>query len=160
MSSDDISVRIEEHVAFKVCGKKVWISGQDNSQFERFWKEAHVSGMVQRLKEATNPSENVTGSDILGVSCVEKDPNNRAFNFYIASECNDLERYEEYAVPACTWAIFKGEGKLPMSLVGAEMYAFMEWLPKSGYIHAFAPELEVYLANEKDSVEFWLPITK
>ena len=57
MSSDDISVRIEEHVAFKVCGKKVWISGQDNSQFERFWKEAHVSGMVQRLKEATNPSE-------------------------------------------------------------------------------------------------------
>ena len=47
-----------------------------------------------------------------------------------------------------------------MSLVSAEMYAFMEWLPKSGYIHAFAPELEVYLANEKDSVEFWLPITK
>lgn len=28
MSSDDISVRIEEHVAFKVCGKKYGLVGR------------------------------------------------------------------------------------------------------------------------------------
>lgn len=155
-----VDMRIEDHKSFKVCGKKVWIGGQDNSQFEKFWSEAHKSGMVQELKEATNPAKNVTKSDVLGVSCVEKDPNNRAFDFYIASECGGLEGYEEYVVPTGTWAIFRGKGKLPMSLVNAEMYAFMEWLPKSGYEHALAPELEVYLAGESDTVEFWLPITK
>ena len=160
MNNKNISVRIVEHEAFKVCGKKAWISGQDNSQFAKFWDEAHTSGMVQELKNATNPAENITKSDILGVSCVEKDPNNRAFDFYIASECNSLEGYEEYVIPATTWAIFRGKGKLPMSLVNAEMYAFMEWLPQSGYTHAFAPELEVYLVDEKDAVEFWLPIMK
>ncbi len=153
-------MRIEDHKSFKVCGKKVWISGQDNSQFEKFWSEAHRSGMVQELKAATNPAKNVTKSDILGVSCVEKDPANRAFDFYIASECSGQENYEEYVVPAGTWAIFRGKGKLPESLVNAEMYAFMEWLPGSGYEHALAPELEVYLAGESDTVEFWLPITR
>ena len=81
MNSENVSVRVIKQEAFKVCGKKVWISGQDNSQFADFWKEAHTSGMVQELKAATNPAENITRSDILGVSCVEKDPNNRAFVF-------------------------------------------------------------------------------
>lgn len=160
MNSEKISVRIEEQPSFKVCGKKVWISGQDNSQFETFWDEAHKSGMVQELKNATDVEANVTKSDILGVSCVEKDPNNRAFYFYIASECNGLDGYEEYSVPVATWAIFKSQGSLPMSLVNAEMYAFMEWLPESGYEHALAPELEVYLPQENNTVEFWLPIIK
>lgn len=160
MNNETVSVRVEKHEAFKVCGKKVWISGQDNSQFAKFWEKAHASGMVQELKGATNPAENVTKSNILGVSCVEKNPSNRAFDFYIASECSGLEGYEEYEIPAGSWAIFKGKGELPMSLVNAEMYAFMEWLPQSGYTHAFAPELEVYLADDKDTVEFWLPIMK
>lgn len=160
MNKKSISVRVIEQDAFKVCGKKVWISGQDNSQFADFWAEAHRTGMVQELKNATNPAENVTKSDILGVSCVEKDPNNRAFDFYIASECSGLEGYEEYEIPAGIWAVFTGKGELPMSLVNAEMYAFTEWLPQSGYAHAFATELEVYPAKGPDTVEFWLPVTK
>ena len=90
---------------------------------------------------------------------MEKNPNNRAFEFYISSECCGLDGYEEYIVQASTWAIFRNKGSLPMSLVNSEMYAFMEWLPKSGYEYALAPELEVYLVQEKDAVEFWLPIT-
>ena len=116
--------------------------------------------MVQELKNATNPAKNVTKSDVLGVSCVEKDPNNRAFDFYIASECSELDGYEEYVVPAATWAIFRTKGKLPQALVNAEMYAFMEWLPTSGYEHAVAPELEVYPADESETVEFWLPVKR
>jgi len=33
---------------------------------------------------------------------------------------------------------------VPESIVQAEMFAFMEWLPQSGYEHALAPEMEVY----------------
>lgn len=90
---------------------------------------------------------------------------NRAFYFYIATEevpKSDVEMkdVEEYTVPACTWAIFSNKGELPMSLVNAEMYAFMEWLPNSEYEHALAPELEVYPVEDNNLVEFWLPISK
>ena len=43
------------------------------------------------------------------------------------------------------------------------MYAFMEWLPNSDYVHANAPEMEVYApgsdgGSENNYCEFWLPI--
>ncbi|HOT92687.1 MAG TPA: hypothetical protein PLJ78_16680 [Anaerolineae bacterium] len=37
----------------------------------------------------------------------------------------------------------------------------MEWLPASNYVHALAPEMEVYYPGESGSdyyCEFWLPI--
>lgn len=155
-------VRIIDAPAFTAAGRKTWISGQDNAQFGAFWASAHQSGLVERLKALSKPAaQSVTGSSIFGISCVEKDPNNRAFDFFIAAETDEAqEGLEQYTVPACTWAVFTGEGELPMSLVNAEMYAFMQWLPSSGYRHAFAPELEVYPARDGSIVEFWLPIEK
>lgn len=149
-----IEFRLETHGAFDVCGKRTWISGQDNSLFGRFWDVCHDDGTVDMLKAAAKPE--ITKAPIIGVSCVEKDPGNRAFDFYIAAEGAQVPGYECYTVPSCTWAIFRNRGKLPKSLVDAEMYAFTQWLPQSGYVHAPAPELEVY--PEDGSVEFWLPI--
>ena len=45
-----------------------------------------------------------------------------------------------------------------MSLIDAEMYAFMEWLPASQYKHDNAPELEVYPSHDNKLVEFWIPV--
>ena len=93
---------------------------------------------------------------------MEKDPNNRAFYFYIAAEAADeaaKDEWESFVAPACTWAIFSNKGELPMSLIRAEMVAFMEWPPASSYRHAHAPELEVYPTDDSSLVEFWLPIT-
>lgn len=59
-----VGVRIEEHKAFKVCGRKVWIIGQDDSQFASFWEKAHASGMVQKLKGAKGLSRH----DAFGLS--------------------------------------------------------------------------------------------
>ena len=48
-----------------------------------------------------------------------------------------------------------------MTIVTAEKFAFMEWLPNSGYEHALAPEMEVYPASNGETYqEFWLPIKK
>ena len=66
---------------------------------------------------------------------------------------------ESYTVPATTWAIFECHGKLPEAIVASEMYAFGEWLPSSGYVHALAPEMEVYPPRD-GYCEFWLPIRK
>lgn len=65
---------------------------------------------------------------------------------------------ETYRVPASQWAVFECKGKVPESIVRAEMFAFMEWLPNSVYEHAPAPEMEVYLDQGDETNEFWLPI--
>lgn len=149
-----IELRLESHRAFSICGKKTWISGQDNGLFGRFWEECHADGTVDILKATAKPE--ITKAPIIGISCVEKDPANRAFDFLIAAEGAQAENLENDTVPACTWAIFRNKGALPVALVDAEMYAFTQWLPQSGYVHAFAPELEVY--PEDGTVEFWLPV--
>lgn len=156
-----VNVRVEEHEAFRTVGRKTWISGTDNEQFGTIWDDAHNNGLVDELKSlSTNADTNTTRSTIFGISRVEKDPDNRAFFFYVSSESESQigEDLEEYTVPACKWAIFSNTGELPMSLVDAEMYAYMKWLPTSGYRHAHAPELEVYPERDSSLVEYWLPI--
>ena len=157
-----VSVRIEEKPSFRIVGRKTWISGQDNEQFGVFWDESHKNGLINTLRKLQNNTPGlITGSYVIGVSCVEKDPSDRAFDFFIASEttsADSIDGLEYYTVPSCKWAIFSNSGDLPMSLINAEMYAFMEWLPSSQYKHANAPELEVYPINGDKLVEFWLPI--
>ena len=77
-----IEPRVETHNAFTVCGKKTWISGQDNDLFGCFWEECHADGTVNLLRTTAKPE--ITNSSVIGVSCVEKDPSNRAFDFYVA----------------------------------------------------------------------------
>ena len=157
-----MEVRIERKPSFLVTGKKCWVSGQDTEIFGDFWEESHKNGLVQRLKEmAGKQGGTVTGSQVLGVSCVEKDPACRAFDFFIAAEAGDSlppQDLESYAVPECLWAIFSNRGAPPRALVEAEMYAMLEWLPASPYRHAHGPELEVYPLEDSRRVEFWLPL--
>ena len=101
----------------------------------------------------------------MGVSCVEKDPAKREFYYLIAIESpGPVAELETYRVPPSQWAVFECHGPVPGSIVKAEMYAFMEWLPNSGYVHANAPEMEVYPPESDGSsdndCEFWLPITE
>ena len=45
----------------------------------------------------------------------------------------------------------------------SEIYAFTQWLPASGYAHANAPEMEVYLPGVSGAeyvCEFWLPVMR
>ena len=154
-----MEVRLERKPAFTVTGRKVWISGQNNEEFGAFWQHSHEDGLIDRLRALCgDAAATVTQSAVFGVSCVENDPDDRAFFFYIVTEAPGAAGLETFTIPACEWAIFTGRGKLPMSLVNAEMDAFMRWLPTSGYQHAHAPELEVYPFDDGNRVEFWLPI--
>ncbi len=163
MQQKNIRVRIESKPSFSAAGRKTWISGQDNEQFASFWKESAENGLVEKLRALSDgvPGK-ITGSVVFGVSCVDKDPSDRAFDFYIATEADgkNADGLERRLIPPCKWAIFSNRGALPMSLVDAEMFAFMEWLPHSQYKHANAPELEVYPAHDRSLVEFWLPIAE
>ncbi|MCJ7738271.1 MAG: GyrI-like domain-containing protein [Anaerolineae bacterium] len=158
--------RIVERPAFVVAGRTVWISGQDNEQFGRFWAQCRTDGTFSKFEVLTKMAPGPqTGGHVLGVSRVEADPTNRAFSFMVTVEVpkgintGDLETY---TVPACRWAIFEALGPVPQALVAAEIYAFMEWLPVSGHVHGPAPELEVYPPSPDDQpyCEFWLPVGK
>jgi AraC family transcriptional regulator len=160
-----IRYRIEEKPAFQVVGKKRLICAQDgNEAFGDFWRQAHEDGVIDALRRLGGDAPGaVTESYVMGISRVEQDPTNRDFDFYIATEASSacgVPSLESFRMPAARWAIFENEGPLPGSLVEAEMFAFFEWLPSSGFEHAHAPELEVYPARKVGAVEFWLPIAK
>jgi AraC family transcriptional regulator len=166
--------RIIEKPAFDVVGKKTWISGQNNELFGQFWVQCREEGLFEIFDQlAGNQPGAQTKSSVLGISCVERDPANRAFYYLIGIEKPAgmpekepvLGELETYHVPASKWAVFECVGKVPEAIVKSEIYAFTEWLPSSGFEHAKAPEMEVYFpgndGNSEDSYcEFWLPITE
>ena len=57
-----IELRVETHNAFTVCGKKTWISGQDNDLFGCFWEECHADGTVNLLRTTAKPE--ITNSSV------------------------------------------------------------------------------------------------
>jgi AraC family transcriptional regulator len=158
-----VNYRIIERPAFDVLGKKGWIAGQDD--FGRIWEKCKAEGVFAIFETLTGWQRGPqTNGVTLGISRVEKDPTNRDFYYMIAVEVPpgvthlDLESYQ---VPASQWAVFECRGEIPGAIVAAEMFAFMEWLPTSGHVHALAPEMEVYYPGESNPdyyCEFWLPI--
>jgi AraC family transcriptional regulator len=140
-----VRYRLTERPAFDVIGRKSWIAGQDD--FGRFWEQCHSEGLMEVFQRISGfrPGEQ-TGGATLGVSRVEQDPGKRELYYMIAIEkladcpSTDLESYQ---VPAAEWAVFECHGEVPESNVEAEMSAFVEWLPNSEFVHAYAPEMEV-----------------
>ncbi len=167
MTNDRVkqNYRLIERPAFEVLGKKGWIAGQDD--FGRVWEQCKAEGvltMFERLGGWQRGPQ--TNGVTLGISRVERDPANRDFYYMVAIEvppgCTH-PNLESYQVPASQWAVFECHGKVPAAIVKAEMFAFMEWLPTSGYSHALAPEMEVYYPGDSSDdyyCEFWLPITQ
>ena len=156
-----VSVRIQEKPQFRVVGVKTWIAGTDNAAFGEFWQKCHADGAIADLGRFCKDSQSSqTGSTILGLSCTEKDPVVRSFDFYVAVETDEVQdqgRYEVRVVPAYHWAIFSSEGSDIDALMACEMHAWQEWLPHNGiYAHDLGPELEVYF--QEDKIEYWIPV--
>ncbi len=161
-------VRMVSLPAFTVLGRKTWISGQDNALFGRFRQQSQAGGLLDRLQRIRQQADmSTTGGTLLGISQVEADPSKRAFYYMIAVEpalgfstdSPDAQDLEPYIVPAAQWAVFDCTGPLPDALAAVEMYAFLEWLPASGFRHAPAPEMEVYPPEQgEQTCAFWLPV--
>jgi predicted transcriptional regulator YdeE len=155
-----VEVIITEKKGFKILGKKTWIN--EIEQFGKFWGENNQNGNVKLLQKYNfNPEISETKSYVLGLSCTEKDPNNREFWFYIGVETNEeseIEGFEYYNISNYKWAIFRSCGdNMVQTLMECEMYAWKNWLGENGkYIHDNGPELELYFSDNK--IEYWLPI--
>lgn len=159
-----VPYRIVDRPAFTVAGRSTWIGGPDNELFGRFWAQCQSDGTFDRFQALTAMSPGPqTQGHVLGISRVEADPIHREFTFLIGVEVPadaDTGELERVTVPACRWAVFEAHGPVPEALVAAEIVAFIEWLPTSGYVHARAPEMEVYPPSPDGQpyCEFWLPV--
>ena len=88
--------------------------------------------------------------------------NSIEWKYFIAvSSTLNTVKFEEYHIPAATWAVFSGRGT-NRSLQDLIRRVVTEWLPTSGYEYAEIPDVEVYIkADPKDAIyEYWLPVIK
>jgi AraC family transcriptional regulator len=122
-----------------------------------FWQESARNGSIERIAGMIDNEP----KGLLGVSdCSDAGGSNF---YYIAAATNKPapDGMYECDIPACTWAIFPGEG-LPSSIQDLQKRIFAEWLPASGYEWDNAPDIEVYLDDNPTHMKYevWLPVVK
>ena len=154
-----MNYRIENKEAFRIVGVSMPLDKEIENNFKevpQMWNKAATDGTIERLV----PLMNNAPMGVLGVSVFnETEP----CRYYIAvsSTAQIIGEFEEYIVPAATWAIFSGEGT-GISIQELEKRIFTEWLPTSGYEYGNAADIEVYLDPNPQNTKYevWMPVVK
>lgn len=155
---EEMEYRIETKEAFRIVGVSVPLHKDIEKNFTVIppkWQEVAMNGTLQRLCAIMDTEP----MGVLGIStCNDTEP----WRYYIAvSSTQEKDDFEEYVVPAATWAIFSGEGT-NQSIQELERRIVTEWLPTSGYEYGNAPDVEVYLNPDPQNAKYevWIPVIK
>ncbi len=153
-----MNYRIETKDSFRIIGVSAPLDKEIENNFTvvpQMWQDAAVSGTIQKLAGMMDTP--LTG--LLGVSACNDE---EQWKYFIAvSSTKEDSGFEEYTVPASTWAIFSGTGT-NKSIQELQQRIITEWLPSSGYEYADAPDIEVYLNPDPQNAQYevWIPVTK
>lgn len=155
---EEMNYRIETKDAFRVIGVSQPLHRELEKNFAvvpTMWQTAATDGTVQKLAALMDAEP----MGLLGVSaCGEEED----WKYFIAvSSTKPAGEFEEYTVPAATWAVFAEEGT-NLSIQDLEQRIVTEWLPTSGYEYGNAPDIEVYLNPDPQNAKFevWIPVVK
>ena len=154
----EMNYRIETKEAFRIIGVSAPLDKEIENNFKvvpEMWQEASVNGTIQKLAGIMDTQP----MGLLGVSVCNDE---EQWKYFIAvSGTNAGDEFEEYTVPASTWAIFSGTGT-NQSVQELEQRIITEWLPTSGYEYANAPDIEVYLNPDPQNTQYevWIPVVK
>lgn len=154
----EMNYRIETKEAFRVVGISAPLSRELEKNFEvvpAMWGRAAMDGTVERLAGMMDSQP----MGLLGVSACGDEEDWKYF-IAVASTAPQGD-FDEYMVPAATWAIFPGEGT-NQSIQQLEQRIVTEWLPSSGYEYGNAPDIEVYLNPDPQNAKYevWIPVVK
>ncbi|MCR1848873.1 AraC family transcriptional regulator [Paeniclostridium sordellii] len=158
---EEMEYRIVKKEEMRIVGAKALLEKNVEENFNTvpmLWQEVAQSGKIMEIASLMGPDS----KGVLGVSaCMDYLDK---WEYYIAVE-TDKEApkgLEEYTIPACTWAVFPGEGQMPTAIQDIEKRAITQWLPTSGYEYADAPDIELYLNQDpmNSKFEVWIPIRK
>lgn len=156
--AEEMEYRIEKRDAFRIVGLSVPVEREMEKNFTalpQMWARVASDGTLQRIAGLMNGQP----MGILGVSCCG---NEEQWRYYIAAASTQpAGEFEEYTVPAATWAVFSGRGT-HLSIQELERRIFTEWLPASGYEYGSAPDVEVYLNPDPADAKYevWVPVVK
>ena len=161
---EEMEFRIENKESFRVVGLQTKLTNdfEENAiEIPKLWQQSTSNGKLNEIISLMD--ENLNGAPgVLGVNACNGDE--KDWKYYIAVSTNKPipKGMYEYTVPACTWAIFNGQGPMPQSIQEVEKRVLTEWLPTSGYDFAECINIEVYLDDnmEDSKFEVWIPIKK
>ena len=154
----ELNYRIETKDAFRIVGVSRPLQQEIEQNFAvvpEMWQKAVADGTIQKLAGLMD----VFPMGLLGVSACN---DTEQWKYFIAvSSTQATGEFEEYVVPASTWAIFSGTGT-NQSVQELERRIITEWLPASGYEYANAPDIEVYLNPDPQNAQYevWIPVVK
>lgn len=155
---EEMEYRIERRDAFRVVGTSVPLHRELEKNFAAIpskWGEIAADGTLQKLIGMMDAEP----MGVLGVcACGEDEP----WKYYISvASTQPAGDFEEYIVPAATWAIFPGSGT-SQSIQQLEQRIVTEWLPTSGFEYGFNPDVEVYLNPDPQNMQYevWIPVIK
>ena len=158
--------RIIEKPAFDIIGRSRkfrTVNGENFIKIPQFWQEYMATPEYKALMELTGdkPGE-VTGGGCLGICFGGENTNWDPFSYGIGIEKpvkKSSSKFEVIPVPAASWAVF--DCTLD-NLQDITKRIFSEWFPSTGYEHAPAPELEVYLPEDPRTTvmkcQIWIPV--
>lgn len=154
----EMNYHIVEKEAFRIVGISQPMRSEIEENFAvvpEMWGKAAMDGTLPKLAALMDGSP----KGLLGVSvCNDKEE----WMYFIAvASTQPSEEFQEYQVPACTWAVFPGSGN-NLSIQELEQRIVTEWLPASGYEYANAPDIEVYLNPDPANAQYevWIPVVK
>jgi len=84
----------------------------------------------------------------------------------IGAEAGDGEYpgFDLFEIPAATWALFPGKGKVNEGVSALFTKIYTEWLPSSGYEQSMQYTIEIYPPGDAGSddytFEIWIPVKK
>ena len=84
----------------------------------------------------------------------------------IGAEAGDGEYpcFDLFEIPAATWAMFKGKGKVYEGYEALYTKIHSEWFPSSGYEQSMQYTVEIYPPGDAGSddyeIEIWIPVKK
>lgn len=157
----EMNYRIETKKSFRIIGVSAPMDKDVEKNFQivpGLWTKAAADGTVQKLVSKIGKEP----QGILGVSACVGSLEDWKYLIAVSSEDPLEEGWDEYTVPAATWAIFKGKGSMPGSIQQLEKRIGTEWLPNSGYEFGEAPDIELYLNADPENAEYevWVPVKK
>ena len=156
--AEEMEYRIEKREAFRIVGLSAPLDKDLEKNFAivpQMWGKAASDGTIPRLAALMDGQP----AGLLGVSACGSEED---WRYFIAvASTQPAGDFEEYTVPAATWAVFPGQGA-NLSIQDLERRAVTEWLPTSGYEYGSAPDVEVYLNPDPNNAvyEVWIPVVK
>ncbi|MDD3171148.1 MAG: AraC family transcriptional regulator [Bacilli bacterium] len=156
----EMNYRIEKREAFRIIGVSKELTKDIEKNFvdvPKMWNKMSENGTVGKIVSFMKNKP----QGLLGV-CTCGDEETWKYFIAVANDKDVVEGFDEYMIPESTWAIFSGEGVMPLAIQELQKRIVTEWLPTSGYEYTNTPDMEVYLNSDPKNSKFevWIPVTK